>query len=138
MSDAFSPTTRLRDDEHWSEVTRLWQAVKRDYFIAVEGSVGLPFDEVRRNRLLRNWEHLCKRAPNVATRLARGLHEIDLVFTETNETLRSDDDPDDLEQPSTSDTTRAPHAGTSETLADLIDLAARRREHCGDSLDSPD
>jgi len=80
----------------------------------------------------------CKRAPSVATRLARGLNEIDLVFTETNETLRSDDDPDDLEQPSTSDTTRAPHAGTSETLADLIDLAARRREHCGDSLDSPD
>ena len=65
-----------------SEVDKLWTAVKRDYFSAVETFSGIRSDQGDRrwNRLLANWRALCSLDADRAAALAHGLREVSLLF----------------------------------------------------------
>jgi hypothetical protein len=72
----------MTNSERGIEVDRLWAAIKRDYFVAVENFAGLRRDEGDRRwkRLVKNWRALCSVDTDLAARLARGLHEVSVVF----------------------------------------------------------
>jgi hypothetical protein len=72
----------MTNSERRSEVDKLWTAVKRDYFVAVETFVGIRSDQGDRrwNRLLANWRALCSLDADRAALLARGLHEVSMLF----------------------------------------------------------
>ena len=72
----------MTNSERRSEVDRLWAAVKRDYFIAVETLAGIRPDEGDRRwaRLLTNWRALCAVDVDVAAQLVHGLREVSTVF----------------------------------------------------------
>ena len=72
----------MTNSEHRNEADKLWTAVKRDYFIAVETFAGIrgDQDERRWNRLLANWRALCSLDADRAALLARGLQEVSTLF----------------------------------------------------------
>ncbi len=72
----------MTDSERRREADKLWAAVKRDYFVAVETVAGMRRDEgdARWARLLRNWRALCSLDIDVARQLVHGLREVSLVF----------------------------------------------------------
>ena len=65
-----------------AEVDRLWAAVKRDYFAAIETVAGVrnAEDHRRWNRLLTSWRALCSVDKDRATSLAHGFHEVSMLF----------------------------------------------------------
>lgn len=72
----------MTKSQHGSEADKLWVAIKRDYFVAVETVAGVRPDEgaIRWTRLLKNWRALCAVDLAVAAQLAHGLREVSLVF----------------------------------------------------------
>ena len=72
----------MTNSERRSEVDRLWTAVKRDYFAAVETFAGIRGDQDDRrwNRLRANWRALCSLDTDRAALLAHGLHEVTMLF----------------------------------------------------------
>ena len=75
----------MMDQAHWTEVERLWSAVKRDYFSVAEvfaGSDRLPEDEKDRRlrRLERNWNELCDLDLDVASGLHHGVNEVSMLL----------------------------------------------------------
>jgi hypothetical protein len=64
------------------ERDKLWAAVKRDYFAAVETVAGVRSDQDHRrwNRLLTNWRALCSLDTDRAAALAHGFHEVSMLF----------------------------------------------------------
>jgi hypothetical protein len=65
-----------------AERDKLWAAVKRDYFAAVETVAGIRRDQDQRrwNRLLTNWRALCSLDTDRAATLAHGFHEVSTLF----------------------------------------------------------
>jgi hypothetical protein len=65
-----------------AERDKLWAAVKRDYFAAVETVAGVRSDrdDRRWNRLLANWRALCSLDTDRAATLAHGFHEVYMLF----------------------------------------------------------
>ncbi|MEO5842932.1 MAG: hypothetical protein ABIQ73_26475 [Acidimicrobiales bacterium] len=65
-----------------TDVEKLWTAVKRDYFVAVETFAGIRGEDgdIRWNRLVKNWRALCAVDTDRAARLAHGLREVTSVF----------------------------------------------------------
>ncbi|TML17054.1 MAG: hypothetical protein E6G39_04835 [Actinobacteria bacterium] len=72
----------MTNSERRSEVDKLWAAVKRDYFGAIETFTGIRGDQGDRrwNRLLANWRALCELDIDRASLLARGLREVSMLF----------------------------------------------------------
>ena len=72
----------MTNSERRSEVDKLWTAVKRDYFVAVETFAGIRGDQGDRrwNRLLANWRALCSLDSDRAALLAHGLREVSMLF----------------------------------------------------------
>ena len=72
----------MTNTERRTEVDKLWTAVKRDYFFAVETFSGIRGDQGDRrwNRLLANWRALCALDTDRAAVLANGLREISMLF----------------------------------------------------------
>lgn len=72
-----------REAAHYAEVNRLWRAVKRDFFVAVERVGGLNTTDPRHTRLKRlqrNWEALCELDVDIAASLYHGLNELAMSF----------------------------------------------------------
>ena len=72
---------------HQQDAEKVWAAVKRDYFAAVETSAGLrvELNDKRRVRLLNSWRMLCAVDPDVAQRLAAGLDEVALALRDAGD-----------------------------------------------------
>ena len=65
-----------------AESDKLWAAVKRDYFAAVETVAGIRSDQDHRrwNRLLTNWRALRSLDTDRAAALAHGFREVSMLF----------------------------------------------------------
>jgi hypothetical protein len=73
------------DVDHDQEVERLWRAVKRDTFRAVEWIASVPGDPKAIERLQRNWTKLCELDLEVATALWHGIDQIGVSMARRGE-----------------------------------------------------
>jgi hypothetical protein len=76
----------MKNEREWDELERLWRAIRRDVFFEVEVAAGfhpLGDAQMRRSRRLnRNWRKFCELDIDLASRLAHGLREVAMSFSE--------------------------------------------------------
>jgi hypothetical protein len=76
----------VTDEKDWDELERLWRAVRRDVFFEIEAAAGFhPLGESqlkRSRRLNRNWRRFAELDIDLASRLAHGLREVALLFSQ--------------------------------------------------------
>jgi hypothetical protein len=115
----------MTDPERRSEADKLWVAVKRDYFVAVETIAGIRRDEgdARWTRLLKNWRALCALDIAVATQLVHGLREVSIVF-DADHRGPADSHLQQLDEMlGTADSGRAANDAEVETIGKVYELA---------------
>jgi hypothetical protein len=73
-----------------TDFDKVWSAVKRDYFAAVEARAGFRVDlnDKRWRRLLNSWRMLCAVDHDAAMRLAGGLQEVASAFEHVDDRRR--------------------------------------------------
>ena len=73
-----------------TDFDKVWSAVKRDYFAAVEARAGFRVDlnDKRWRRLLNSWRMLCAVDHDAAMRLAGGLQEVASAFEHSGDRRR--------------------------------------------------
>ncbi|MEO5839460.1 MAG: hypothetical protein ABIQ73_02790 [Acidimicrobiales bacterium] len=117
----------MTDSHRRNEADKLWTAVKRDYFVAVETVAGTrpPAEgDVRWTRLLKNWRALCSMDIDLARQLNHGLREVSLVFDADQRGPADGHLMQQLNQiPETPDSGSAASDPEFETAAKLHDLA---------------